>query len=101
MSEPEQQALDPHAALYQQMHENISRNAMLFEHLMSNVIKLLPAAPPQAAEDALDMACVALGKAPLESLLLIHEFLQNYHSIVQHEQPAQQAVESPFLGGQS
>ncbi|SRR5258706_15155111 len=99
MSEPEQQALDPHTALYQQMHEGVSKNYMLYGYLMDSVVKFLPR--PQAVEDALSMTCVSLGKTPLESLLLIHEFLSNYHNIVQHEQPAQQAAESPFLGGHS
>jgi len=99
MSEPEQQPIDEHAALYQDFKQNMmGKNTMLYEHLMGNVIKLLPAAPPQAAEDALNMMCVSMSKTPLESLLLIHEFLQSYHSIVQPgSQPVQAKRESPYM----
>src|SRR6266571_7147539 len=95
-SEPEQQPVDPHTALYRHMHEGMSRSTMLYEYLMDNVVKFL--SQPQAVEDALNMMCVSLSKTPLESLLLIHEFLQNYHSIVQREQPKPQPQESPFFG---
>lgn len=97
MSEPEQQPIDEHTALYQHYKENImSKNDMLYEYLMSNVVKFMPHA--QTVEDALTMMCVSMSKTPLESLLLIHEFLQNYHSIVQQEsQPEQAEAESPFM----
>ncbi len=50
-------------------------------------------------EDALNMMCVSLSKTPLESLLLIHEFLRNYTSIMQHEEKDEQVAEpSPFIG---
>ncbi len=95
MSEPEQeqQPLDPHTALYQRVRGDMSRNDMLYEYLTSHVATYLP--NMQAVEDALNMMCVSLSKTPLESLLLIHEFLQNYHNIVQREQPEQQSL---FLG---
>lgn len=95
MSEPEQQP-DPHAALYLHFFENKSKNDMLYEYLTSNVVKFLPNV--QAVEDALNEMCVSMSKTPLESLLLIHEFLQNYHSIVQAEHKTAQAErESPFM----
>ncbi len=46
---------------------------------------------------AMYLMCVAMGKSPLESLLLIHEFLVNYQVIIQNEAPPAQA-ESPYLG---
>jgi len=42
--------------------------------------------------------CVSLSKTPLESLLLIHEFLRNYTSIMQHEPEDGEPIESPFIG---
>jgi len=45
------------------------------------------------------MMCVSLSKTPLESLLLIHEFLRHYTSIMQHETKDEQVAEpSPFIG---
>ncbi len=95
MSEPEQQPIDEHTAIYLSYKENImSKNDMLYEHLMSNMVKFLPHA--QAVEDALNMMCVSMRQTPLESLLLIHEFLQNYHNIVQSEHKQAEAA-SPFM----
>jgi hypothetical protein len=93
----EQHPIDEHIALYQQMRENMmSKNTMLYDYLMDNVVKLLPG--PQAVEDALNMMCVSMSKTPLESLLLIHEFLSNYHNIVRAEHKAEQAKpESPYM----
>jgi hypothetical protein len=97
MSEPEQQPIDPHTALYQDFKQNMmGKNTILYDYLMGNVVKFLPG--PQAVEDALAMMCVSMSKTPLESLLLIHEFLHNYHSIVSHEQKTEQAEpESPYM----
>ena len=97
MSEPEQQPIDEHTAVYLSYKENImSKNDMLYEYLMSNMVKFLPHA--QTVEDALNMMCVSMRQTPLESLLLIHEFLSNYHSIVQSEHQTEQAeAESPYM----
>jgi hypothetical protein len=100
MSEPEQEqeAIDEHTALYQHVHDIASKNTMLYEYVIGNVIEMLPGSQPQAAEEALNMMCVSMSKTPLESLLLIHEFLHNYHSIVQHEQKTEQTErESPYM----
>ncbi len=104
---PEYQAtqeppVDPHTALYNQVYGGIQANTMLYEHIMDKVLKLLPGSRPQAIEDALHMMCVSLSKTPLESLLLIHEFLRNYTSIMQHEEKSEpedgEPIESPFIG---
>ncbi len=95
----QEQPVDPHTALYNQVYGGIQANTMLYEHIMDKVLKLLPGSRPQAIEDALNMMCVSLSKTPLESLLLIHEFLRNYTSIMQHEEKDEQVAEpSPFIG---
>lgn len=96
------QPVDPHTAIYQQLRQGFSQNDMLYEHLSMGVLKMLPGSRPQAIEDALNMMCVSLGKTPLEALLIIHEFLSNYHSIMSREQaqpePPTPEEASPFLG---
>ncbi len=61
---------------------------MLYEYVMDGVLACLRDVPteshPQAAEDALNMLCVAMGKTPLDTLVVIHEFLRNYRSILKH-----------------
>ncbi|SRR6266568_1244336 len=97
---PQEQPVDPHTALYNQVYGGIQANTMLYEHIMDKVLKLLPGSQPQAIEDALNMMCVSLSKTPLESLLGVHEFLRHYTSIMQHETKSEQVAqpESPFLG---
>ena len=109
MSEPtpdyqttQEQPVDPHTAIYQQLRQGFSQNNMLYEYLSSDMLRWLPGSRPQAIDDALNMMCVSLGKTPLESLLLIHEFLRNYTSIMTHEAKSEQVAEpSPFIGRQA
>src|SRR4051812_33595120 len=98
MSQTEQQQpVDPHTAIYQHLCQEFSQHSMLYEYLSSNVIKLLPGAHAQAVEDALNMMCVSMSKTPLESLLLIHEFLSNYQVIMQHDKEDELPEESPYM----
>jgi hypothetical protein len=75
---------DIHTDLYAAIRKSTEDKAALYEHLAGEVRDLLPHLQAQDIEDALNMTCVSLSKTPLETLLLIHEFLTNGASIVKH-----------------
>ena len=78
------EAPDIHPNLYAAIRKSGEANDALYEHLTSEIRDLLPHLRAQDIEDALNMTCVSLSKTPLETLLLIHEFLANGASIVKH-----------------
>ncbi len=90
---PAKIAIDPHDALYNTViRAPMTERTMLYEFVMDKILADLRALPtlahehePQAIEDAIHGLCVSVGKQPLETLLLVHEFLSNYVSIVTHQ----------------
>lgn len=97
---PTEQTVEPRNPTYQQLCQGFSQNSILYGYLSHDMVRFLPGSRPQAIEGALNMMCVSMQKTPLESLVLIHEFLRNYTSIMQHETGSEQGAEaeSPFLG---
>ena len=77
----EQRTPDVHELLYNDMRKRMAANDALSEHLSCRVRDLLPDARPQEVEDALNMACVSLGSKPLDALILIHTFLDNWREL--------------------
>ena len=72
---------DIHEESYAAIRKSISVHNALYEHLSGEVRDLLPESHAQDIEDALNMTCVAFNNPPLETFLLIHEFLRNVTSI--------------------
>lgn len=73
IQEPDDTGPGPYATI----RKAASVNDTLYECLMGEVRDLMPHMRAQDIEDALNMVCVSFGKTPLDTLLLIHEFLRN------------------------
>jgi hypothetical protein len=87
----EEKPIDPHDALYNAIRAPITERHILYEDVSRHVLDDLHTFTihhyshhAQSLEDALSMTCVAMGRPPLETLLLVHEFLRNYVSILEH-----------------
>ncbi len=89
---PTKLKIDPHEALYNAaIRASMTERTMLYEFVMDKVLAdlrmlstLAHEHHAQAVEDAINGLCVSMGKSPLETLLLVHEFLRNYAGILEH-----------------